>query len=88
MFQWSLENDNTSLLPHPDDLIDLIATRNCEDLYPDNNDTDEEAEKKAVQLEQSHAWIDFYTELWGPSIRHLEPMIESFLPKQPGKLRI
>jgi hypothetical protein len=98
MFQWSLENEKTSLLPDPDDLIDLIATRNCEDLYPNNDDTEEEADKKAVQLEQSHAWIDFYTDkmvpavagvkLWGPSIRHLQPMTESFLPKQPGKLRI
>jgi hypothetical protein len=58
MFQFSLENDNTSLLPDPDELIDLIATRNCEDLYPHKDDTNEEAETKAVILEQSHAWIN------------------------------
>jgi hypothetical protein len=98
MFQWSLENDNTLRLPDPDDLIDLVATRNCEDLYPHKDDTEEEAVTKAQLHEQSHAGIDFYTDkmvpavagvkLWGPSIRHLEPMIESFLPKQPGKLLI
>jgi hypothetical protein len=98
MFEWSLENGNTLLLPDPEELIELITTRNCESFYPKEDDTKEKAEERLVILEQSDASIDFYTDkmvpavagvkLWGPSIRHLEPMSVSCLPKQPGKLRI
>jgi hypothetical protein len=80
------------------ELIELIATHNCEDLYPKEDDTKEKAENRLEILQQSHAIIDFYTDkmvpavagvkLWGPSIRHLEPMSVSCLPKQPGKLHV
>jgi hypothetical protein len=98
MFEWSLENGNTSLLPDPKELVELITTRNLENLYPNEDGTKEKAKDRLQILEQSHAWIDFYTDkmvpavagvkLWGPSICHLEPMSVSCFPKQPGKLRI
>jgi hypothetical protein len=98
MFEWSKENGNTSDLPDPKELIDLITDRNLEDFYPKEDDTEDKAKARLEVLEQSHAWFDFYTDkmlpavagvkLWGPSIRHLEPMSTSCLPKQPGKLRI
>jgi hypothetical protein len=98
MFEWSLENGNTLLLPDPEELIELITTHNCESFYPKEDDTKEKAEERLVLLEQSHAITDFYTDkmvpavarvkLWGPSIRHLEHMSVSCLPKQSGKLHI
>jgi hypothetical protein len=55
MFEWSKENGNTSLLPDPKELIELITNRNLENLYPNQDDTEEKAKDRLEILEQFHA---------------------------------
>jgi hypothetical protein len=85
-------------LPSPRTLIEFIATRDHTSLQPKAGDTAEEARIKKLSLQQAQEYLDFYVnkmvpavagcKLWGPAVRHHEPMISSKIPNTEGELRI
>jgi hypothetical protein len=85
-------------LPNAETLIEFIATRDHTTLEPKPDDSVEEAHIKKVSLQQAQEYLDFYVnkmvpavagcKLWGPTVRHHEPMISSKIPNTEGELRI